>query len=217
MSLIFFICGGSLQAFDFTCIAMEEGTISEELYFRDSEDYVPIKLRSHRRSVTYSVPSVKDLFVFYIKGPIDQNGVQTYLVVGKVKVDSSSRRFLFLLDKREGHALPIGIFPVDDSAESFPASSFRFLNVTPHLIAIKFAEEPHIIASGESVTIQTKMDSEGYQPVHMVDQAGKTLFKSSWYVNPRVRELVIIHPVRQNRTKRVGLKLVSGLVPESSG
>lgn len=205
-----------LQALDFSCMALEEGAVKEELFYRDGEKFLPIKLRSQRRSLSYSV-AVKEGFVgFYVKGPISPEGIQTYTLVARGKVKTNSSRLLFLLAKREGRKLPFGVLPVDDSLSAFPAASFRFINVTPHILAIKFGEQKFKIKSGGIETIETNATSESFLPIHMIDQSLETIFKSSWYVNPRVRELVIIHPIVGNPTQKFGFKLVSGIAPKPS-
>jgi hypothetical protein len=202
------------QALVFTCMAMELKNIDEAIYYLDGEDYLPIKLRSQRRSFSHEVVSPGEIFGFYVKGPMDAKGIQTYRQVGKVPLGSSSAHLLFLLASRGEGALNIGVFTVDESPKTFPAASFKFLNVTAELIAIKFSGDKFKIKPGDSVTVRTGAKEEEIQPVHIVDLEGRTLFKSTWYVNPSSRELVIIHPVRNNRSRSIGLKLLSGRVPK---
>ena len=205
-------CSG-LQGMRFTCIAMEEQSITEEIYYFNGTGYLPVKFRSQRRSLVYKASIPKEFFSFYVKGPINPDGVQTYRIAGQVPVSRLTQRMLFLVEGRSNGRFSLGILPVDDRVSEFPAASFRFINITSKMLAIKFAGEKFRIVPKESVTIQTKVKKEDFQPVHMINSAGETLFKASWYVNSRMRELVIIHPIENDPTRKIGLKLIPGIAP----
>lgn len=209
--ITWFLCSCALlNAIEFSCMKLTDDEMEQVLYYYDGSDYRSINLRSQRRSELYSAKLIKpDTLDFFVEGPSDQYGNPTYRTVGSARISNVSGRVLFLLFKKTEIPLSLSVISVDDSVADFPPASFKFINFTPGSVVINFNEEIFQLRSGGKAVIDLDIFEESFLPIHIVNTYGETLFKSTWYSNLNLRELIILYPNKKSIGKEIGLKMVS--------
>ena len=123
----------------FTMIAVADLPY-ENLYYRDGQKVTLIELRKGRRSEPYTLSSAE--FIELLTDHEDP-GLR-YRLIGKAPLVTGTSQMLYFLKKKgsiQPKSVPVGMFGIDDSEDTFPGSSYRFINFINAPLSIEFNKE----------------------------------------------------------------------------
>jgi len=211
------------QTIDFSCVAM--GNLPfPELFYRGGKEYLPIKLSSGQRSQVYRLQDANalELFVQNEKAADDGKSASSdsYKLVGLAPLLEGAVRMLFLIEPanesdKNSSGLPLQIRGLDDSLETFPAGSFRFINLTPDLLRIEFGGATHDLSGGDEKVLSSNISATGgFLPVIIKNEEGRTVLENRLFGQSNGRELVILSPPDEGR-KGLKVTFLSDIIPAS--
>lgn len=205
--------------FEFSCVGWDH-LPSPELFYRQGNKYLPIQLSSGQRSQVYTLKDAHALELFIQKeSPADggkPDSPDHYELAGLAPLLEGTKRMLFLIEaKEDSNGLGLQLRGMDDSLESFPAGSFRFINLTPNFLMIEFGGATHELPEGEAKVVAPDLDATGgFVPVIIKDAEGRNILENRFFAQRTGRELVVISPPAEGRTE-MSLKFLSDVIPAS--
>jgi len=204
---------------EFSCIAWDN-LPCPELFYRQGNRYVPIKLSPGQRSQAYPLKDAHALELFFLKERAADSGKpassDNFELAGLAPLLPEAKRMLFLIEVRKDfNGLPLQLRGMDDSVETFPAGSFRFFNQTPNLLRIEFGGATLDVPQGEAkVVVPALTAAGGFLPVIIKDAEGRNILENRFFAQRTGRELVVISPPVEGRTE-MSLKIFSDVIPAS--
>jgi len=179
------------QGMPFTCL--QWGKLPyEEIFYRNGSEAIPLELYDGRRSQTYFL-NVQGVLELYLKPGADGSDNLEPVLVGRTTYDPANKRMLFILKAApEGSNLPIGILPIEDSVETFPAGTFRFANFSPEPLTVEIGDTKDRLTPNSIEVFRPKTSPKGGLISMIVyDATGKTVFGRRIFGQPRDRKMVI--------------------------
>ena len=210
---------GEAVAVEFTCVAWEHLPYPE-LFYRQGSEHLPLALSEGERSKIYPLKGAESLELFTRKDKAADAGTSNvpleYELIGTAPLLKGVKRMLFLIEaKQDAKGLPLRLLGIDDSLETFPGGSFRFINQTPDLLRIEFGgTNCELPPEALKVVIPEIPASGGFLPAIIKDAEGRNLLENRFLAQPAGRELVIISPPAEGRTG-LTMKFLSEIVPAS--
>ncbi|MCX6972291.1 MAG: hypothetical protein NTV93_19375 [Verrucomicrobia bacterium] len=202
---------------EFSCVTWNN-LPCPDLFYRQGNKYLPIKLSPGQRSQSYPLKDARALELFIpMESPADgakPASPDHYEMVGLAPLLEGAKRMLFLIEaKKDSNGLPLQLRGLDDSVESFPAGSFRFINLTPDLLRIEFGGATHELPQGEAKVVAPDLTAAGgFVPVIIKDAEGRKILENRFFAQPTGRELVVISPPADGRPE-MSLKFLSDVIP----
>ena len=191
----------------FSLIALSELPY-KNLYYRSSKGFVPIELRKRRRSDAYPLSAVEFLELYTDHSDPEQQ----YRLIGQGKLVKQSKRMLFFLKNIGGQhrgRLPVLVLGLDDSHNTFPNSSFRFINFISKPLVIEFNRERFQMQPGESKISKLDLPAGGdFTPFVVKDTEGKRLAGTRLFSHAKGREMVLLFPPKEGK-KRLNIEFFS--------
>jgi hypothetical protein len=194
---------------------MWEGLPPEKLYFRNGESFTPLEFVPSKRSEAYRL-NRSQAFEMFRKTAAPEDGEAVYQLVAKAPLIPGAERILFVVIQSKEQDLPeYKLFGIDDSLDSFPVGTFRFVNFSPSEVLVKFGGKTDKIPPRKMTVIESKVSPNGgFLPFLIADPKGKIIFETRVFGQPAGRELVFISPpARQGGPPRVKF-LPQIIVPE---
>jgi hypothetical protein len=210
---------GRSKGIEFTC-ATWENLPHPEIFYRQGSEYLPLVLSAGERSKVYRLKGAESLELFTRKDKTADAGTSKaaleYELVGTTPLLKGVTRMLFLIEvNKETKGLPLQILGIDDSVESFPAGSFRFINQTPDLLRIEFGGTTCELPPGALKVVIPKIPAAGgFLPAIIKNAEGRNLLENRFFAQHTGRELVIVKPPAEGRTELV-MKFLSDAVAVS--
>jgi hypothetical protein len=210
---------GHSKAIEFSCAAWENLPYPELLY-RHGDEYLPLVLSPGQRSKVYPLKGVETLELFIrnkkATGSGKSDASPEYERVAMAPLLNGVKKMLFLIEaKRDSNGLPLQLFGMDDSLETFPAGSFRFLNQTPNLLRIDLAGVTHELPQVTLKVVTPELpEAGGFLPAIIKNEEGRNVLENRFFAQRSGRELVIISPPAEGRTELV-MKFLSDTIPAS--
>jgi hypothetical protein len=211
------------QPVEFSCVAWEILPFPE-LFYRNGKKYLPIKLSAGQRSPACRLQDAHALELFVRKekaaGGSKSASSDSYKLAGLAPLREGTGRMLFLIEPtkesdKNSNGLPLQLRGMDDSLETFPAGSFRFINLTPDLLRIEFGGATHDLPEGgEQVLSPDFSAAGGFLPVIIKNEEGRIVLENRFFAQLTGRELVIISPPTEGR-KELKVKFLSDAIPAS--
>ena len=211
------------QTVGFSCVAWDIQPFPE-LFYREGKEYLPIKLSAGQRSPAYHIQDAHalELFVRKEKAASDGKSVSfdSYKLAGLAPLLEGVGRMLFLIEPtnesdKYSNGLPLQLRGMDDSLETFPAGSFRFINLTPDLLRIEFGGATHDLPEGDAKILTPDLSAAGgFLPVIIKNEEGRIVLENRFFAQRTGRELVIISPPDEGR-KELKVKFLSDAIPAS--
>lgn len=211
---------GEAGAVEFTCVAWEHLPYPE-LFYRQGREHLPLVLSQGERSKIYPLKGAESLELFTRKDKAADTGTTNatleYELIGTAPLLKGVKRMLFLIEaKKDAKGLPLQLLGIDDSLETFPAGSFRFINQTPSPLRIEFGGTTcELPPDALKVVIPEIPAAGGFLPAIIKDAEGRNLLENRFFAQHTVRELVIISPPAEGRTG-LAMKFLSDTVPAST-
>lgn len=208
---------------EFSCVAWENLPFPE-LFYREGKEYLPIKPSAGQRSPAYNLRDAHALELFVRKEKAAAGGKsassESYELAGLAPLLEGAIRMLFLIEPtsesdKNSNGLPLQLRGMDDSLETFPAGSFRFINLTPDLLRIEFGGATHDLPEGEAKVLTADLSATGgFLPIIIRNEEGRTVLENRLFGQRTGRELVIISPPDEGR-KGLKVKFLSDVIPAS--
>ena len=196
----------------FTCM-LWEGQLEQEIYYRDGESYLPIKLREGRRSAVYKLVKSKK-FSLYIESKSANDGQDPYQLIGESSLIAGTGRLLFLLFPREGSP-ELRVMANDDSLKGFPDGSLRLINFGKDPLLVKFSDKVKKLPAKGMVDITPNLEGKGgLVPLLIATQKRQHIFNSRAFLRPGNRAIAYIFPSSKSESG-YRVRLMSQLVPRS--
>tara|TARA_B110000305_G_C19327228_1_gene582086 strand:+ start:441 stop:929 length:489 start_codon:yes stop_codon:yes gene_type:complete len=122
---------------EFTCISLDASIRKEKLYYLKNNRPINIRVNNLFHSPVYKYSGLNTLS-FYTKG---ENG--KHLLKGKANIDQNLKNacVFFYQESSENNSPKYKTIAFENSAEKYPAGSYRFYNLTKETVAIKIGEE----------------------------------------------------------------------------
>lgn len=213
------LVSASPEVIEFSCVTWDYRS-SPELFYRQGNKYLPIQLSPGQRSQAYFLEGARALELFMQKESPADGGTPAsadhYELAGLAPLLEGTKRMLFLIEaKKDSNGLPLQLRGMDDSVESFPAGSFRFINLTPNSLNIEFGEATHELPEGEAKVMAPDLAATGgFVPVIIKDAEGRKILENRFFAQRTGRELVVISPPAEGRTE-MSLRFLSDVIPAS--
>lgn len=183
----------------------------KELYYRDGEAYHLLKTRVNVRSGEFKLRNAH-AFELYTK-KIGPEGEDIYKLMGRSTHTQDLKLPLHLIDKNPKGKPYYRIVTVDDDLSDFPRGSFRFINITPITLGIKFNKTSKALKPLQSITIPAKKYKKGgFTPMSIYTASGKLLAGSKMFGQPLGREMILLYPPEHKRSK-IKIKYLFDNVP----
>jgi hypothetical protein len=182
----------------FACVAWHELPY-EEMFYRESNGFYPLKLYPRRCSKLYPLKGGDSLELHISKE--NSAGELNYELVGLASQIQGTDQMLFLIEEGEDSgSLPLLLRGLDDSWETFPVGAFRFVNLTPDSLQVHFGETVNALhPDAVSVIKDAIPPAGGFIPFFIKDEKGNTVFETRLLGQPTGRETVFIYPPQANR------------------
>lgn len=193
---------------EFTCAAWENLPYPE-LFYRQGSEHLPLVISPGERSKVYPLKGVESLELFTRKDKTADAGTSNatleYELIGTTPLLKGVKRMLFLIEaNKDAKGLPLQILGIDDSVETFPAGSFRFINQTPDLLRIEFGGTTCELPPGALKVVLPEIPAAGgFLPAIIKNKDGRNLLENRFFAQHTGRELVIIKPPAEGRTELV--------------
>lgn len=218
--LILFVSAASTNAEDahkkrkaFTCLVWHDLPI-KELFYNIKKEYKPLEFRRNKRSKSYPLDNGATFNIY--QSVISDTGDQIYQTVGMVDIPSNINRPLFIIEPNKNKAsegLPLNILVVDDSEESFPAGSFKFMNFSNQNLLIKIGKEVLMLPKSEFKAIDSQAPEQGgLIPIKFGNTKGEKLHFTRIYGHKNSREMIFIRQ-SDNPQKVIDLTYVTQNLP----
>ena len=176
---------------EFSCLVWDPLPMPEVFYL-DGKRYLPLEFSLGNRSQLYPLKQATDLQL-YVKDA-GAAGAATYKLIGKAPLVGETRRVLFVIyPVPDAGGLPLRIFCVDDSLDTFPAGTFKFLNFSNSALQVKFAGQITKLPAGEISVVKSNVSEKGgFMPFLVGDTNGKIVFETRLFGQPAGRDMVFI-------------------------
>ncbi|MEI8036941.1 MAG: hypothetical protein WCJ14_01000 [Verrucomicrobiota bacterium] len=210
---------GHSKAIEFTCAAWEKLPYPE-LYYLHGKQYLQLELSAGQRSKVYPLKGVEALELFIRKVSAAGSGISDaapeYERVAMAPLLKGVKRMLFLIEaSKDSKGMPLQLLGMDDTLETFPAGSFRFINQTPHLLRIEFAGVTRDLPQGALKVVTPDLpEAGGFLPAIIQNEDGRKILENRFFAQRTGRELIIISPPAAGRTELV-MKFLSDTIPAS--
>ena len=188
-----------------------EGKPSEVLYFREGESFRPLEFKQAQRSKEFALQGTAQ-FELYRKVPQPEPGKLPYELLSQCTIPNAADILFVVIPYERKGALLYHVHAMDDTLQSFPRGSFRFVNYTTDGIQVKCGEKIQQIAPlGLWSLASIDSPTGGFVPFILGDSDGAIIYGTRIFGQPSGRELVfIIPPTKEGGTPRV--KFISQLV-----
>jgi len=196
------------SSIQFSCVVWKDLSYPA-LFFRQRDEFLPLTLPPRQRSQMYSLQGQEALELYVAK---DQaNGKPGHELVGRAALPQRAKQMLFMIQESpNGGKLPLTVFGMDDSLDSFPAGSFRFLNFTTLPLQVEFGGTTNKLSPQAIEVVQPEIPKlGGFLPFMIKDSKGHIGFQTRLFAQPRGRKLVLIVP-----PKKMGEKLAVLFLPQ---
>ena len=205
---------GGAGAVEFTCASWDDLPYPE-LFYRRGGEHLPLKISAGQRSQAYPLKGAGMLELCIRKGDPSDEPVE-YEKVGAAPLPEGVRRMLFLIEsKKDANGLPLQLLGMDDSLETFPAGSFRFINRTPDQLRIEFGGTVcQLPPEAIKVVVPETPAADGFLSVVIKDGEGQMILENRFFTQPTARELVVISPPAGGKTG-LSIKSLTEIVPVS--
>lgn len=186
------------------------GTPEKALYLRMGEYYHPMNFINGKRSQSISLRRMK-VFEVYEEVENPAEGEAAYRLVAMVEVPERYEKILLLVltpDEKEGDEYRLMV--IDDSMETFPPSTFLFVNLGDKMITVDFAGERQDINAGLVGVMQSKVDKRGgLVPLLIYDHEGERCYENRLFSQLTARNVIFIGPPKWD-----GGQPIVGLLPQ---
>lgn len=166
----------------------------EDLYYDRDNKSVQIVAYDYARSPFYHTSAGQKLTFYRFKTAPD--GTQVKESAAQVTLTPENRHVLLLFVRGPDGTLRVLTAPDDTS--SFPAGSYRFVNMskTPMSVALGSKPTPRQLAPGQSLVLPGQPERTGGVPVRVaaLGEINQLFYSSKWLWNGDHRTLVFIAP-----------------------
>jgi len=177
----------------FSCVIWNNLSYPTILY-RQQNTYLPITLYPQNRSMQYPLAGEKNLNLYIPQ--VQPDGKPGYRLMGTAPVIPGVKRMLFIIEeKNDASGLPLSLFGLDDSLDTFPAGAFRFFNFTDLPLQISFGGTTTALVPKAITVVPSEVSpSGGFVPLVIQNKAGKIVFQTRAFGEPTGREMVFVEP-----------------------
>lgn len=219
--LLTLLCGclhpASAQKLEFSCVTWDKLPF-KEVYFRNGEEAELVTIGKGFRAKLHEQKNSDGPFQLFIKH-IDDDGNESFKLVGQTSLPAS-KDVLILIDlvetEPDSENLPLRLFAMDDSKNSFPANSFRFVNFSIETVFVRFQDEHVKLAPKKLDTITGKAPKKGgFVPFQAFNSNTEIVAETRLFAQPRGRTLVMLLPPKKQGA-RMHMRYISQLFPPSS-
>ncbi len=175
------------------------------LYDTKGASGVPFEVPADSRSVFFPYNGPTPIEFYRITRDVAGNATRTVVATAELKDGGPWPLLLFFKRPVKDEAYIVRVIPED--LKSFPAGSYRFLNLSPNLLGASLADNAIKLNPLTDRVIETKADSERRtifcKIAAEISGAWKPVYGNNWAFNPMVRTLVIINTDRRPGELRV--------------
>ncbi len=202
--------GESRSTYKISCLYWE-GKPTEALYYREGEHFRRLGFKQAQRSKGFAISGMSK-FELYRKATQPEVGKPPYELLSQCKIPNATEILFVVIPYERKGALLYHVHAMDDSMDTFPIGSFRFVNYTTGSIQIKCGKKTQQIGPlGLWSMTGTATKNGGFIPFVLGDLNGEIIYGTRIFGQPSGRELVfIIPPVKEGGTPRV--KFISQLI-----
>ena len=203
---------------EFNCISMDSSIRSDKLYYIQDEKPESIRVNNLFRSPVYKYKGVKTIS-FYRQGP---NGTHELAATAAINPRLKKTCLLFVSVASNTGAKKYKIIVFDDNTNDYPAGSYRFYNLTPEPIAVKFGDTTFKISPKKTKTHIRKTTDALTIPIRIVMMEGdklKPLYSNEWPQKKMNRSLVFIRKSGAKESGKIKVKVFADIVlpPKAPG
>jgi hypothetical protein len=176
---------------EFSCLVWEPLPIPEVFYL-DGKSYLPLEFSLGNRSQLYPLKQATGLELFVKES--GANGATTYKLVGKAPLAAGTRRMLFVIyPVPNSGGLPLRLIAVDDSLNTFPPGTFKFVNFSNSALQVKFGGRNTKLPAGDISVVKSNVSEKGgFLPFLIGDANGQIVFETRLFGQSSGREMVFI-------------------------
>ncbi|CAA6679894.1 MULTISPECIES: hypothetical protein [unclassified Lentimonas] len=196
---------------EFSCVIWNKLPY-ETLYYRQDGEYLPLKLSPNNRSPLYDLSGM-EAFELYIPG-LDETGQPAYKLVGQSALLPDVRRLLFFIVERpKDSGLPLGLLGIDDSLNTFPPGTTRFVNMSSEPLVVSYGDKNTLIPIRSMKNVKSNAPAKGgFMPFLVTDEQGDRVYETRLMSRPTGRDMVFILP-SERRDRSVELKFIPQIIP----
>lgn len=187
----------------------------EPLYYRQGEEFLPIKFEDSRRSQAYLLKRMSN-FELYRDAKQPKDDQPPYDLLANTVIPSGSSQILLLVipfQKKSSEELNYKVIAMDDSLSAFPLGTFRFVNFTQLPLLVKFAGEVKKLPAKKMTVMSCKPGKGGgFRPFIIGNAEGKQIFGTKLFGQASGRELVFISPPLRSGSNTPRVKFITQLM-----
>ena len=180
----------------FTC-ALWDAIPYEALYYQSDNTYLPLKLYKGARSKVYEVTvGPEDRFKLFVPEE-GEEGEIIYKLVGVAPLVANTKKVLYVIFPKpaDSKGRPLRLYGIDDSFESSPPASYRFINFTKEKLSVKIAGKTTVVNPKKIKVISYKPSKGGaFEPFIVRDSSSKKVYETRLICRATGRNILFILP-----------------------
>lgn len=169
----------------------------ETLYFQNDGAYLPLKLYKGARSPEYEATiGPENKFKLFVPEE-DEDGKIIYKLVGIAPLVANTKKVLYVIFPKTAEAggLPLQLYGIDDSFESSPPASYRFVNFTKNMLNVHIAGRDSVVKPKEVKVVSYTPSKEGaFEPFIVKDSSNRKVFETRLICRATGRNILFIMP-----------------------
>lgn len=181
----------------------------EEIFYLDGEEYKPLSLEIGTRSEMHPLSESQSLML-YSRAEVD--GETAYQLIGEEALPSKSDRFLFLIgEANKTSSLPLHIIGLDDSIESFPRGTYKFINFAQVTLEVEISGKKSRVAPKSTEVVKPSIPEDGgFLPFYIRTAPNTVVYETRLFSQQSDRAMVLLFPSQGKRP--ISVKFLSNFV-----
>jgi hypothetical protein len=203
--------GKQLTSLEFSCVALSKFK-SPPLFYFVSGEYKPLQVPVGAHSPEYKLSNAAVLKLYVERK--DEQGDVSYVQCAEAPLMMDCKRMLFIVSRtKDKSPWPLQLLGMDDSLETFPTGSFRFMNATRVPLEVSINGKRDKIAPRAIAIIAPDVsETGGFYPFTIDGPDGSRFYETKLYGQFHGRETVLIGPPAHD-PKRLTIKFLSQVIP----
>lgn len=186
------------------------GTVRNEIKLQMPDELIPVDIfpTSRSRVIPYRGPNP----ITFVRKTGSGEHAQITTVAKAYIPEDLNRALLVFVKNGEQNREQYRIVVLDDSFETSPVNSYRFLNWTDKRIAAKLGDEIFTMEAGKSETISYSEQDATHVPMQMIEfseNGHRPLFSSRWYREPGIRTQILLLPSPEGGRQNIDIKIIA--------
>jgi hypothetical protein len=170
-----------------------------------------------QRSQTFDYSGPQNFVLYRETGGLDTDGSPIRIPVAELKIPGKSGQYMMLISKQSIEPEKYRIFAIPDDWSTFKPGTYRFLNIAPFEVVLKWDDKVHRIKESNFIDISGEFSEDGnYKAIMMSLPDGENpmlIFKGTIYYSINQRMLYLISPKSSGQVGKVNFTAIPQAAP----